>query len=308
MEQFFFGRYLKSDDPWFRVGQVDVTTTLLVVIMGFVSMFVWAAEGNLGPIFRHLWLLPEADGLGSAAEGEIWRLITWPIPNEPDLWTVVLFVIFFMLGSPLEAQMGRRRYTGYLVAVTVIPAVTVTIIELLGGFGVPQGGVGGLRFVEIGVLAAFAASFPKASFWPGIPAWAIAGIVALIQVLREIGDGSDFRLVVLCMAIVVAVLGIRALGLAEASSWIPKVPLPAALGGAPGQSSGRTSGRSKRRRRRSSGGLHAVPLHDQRRHDQEDREIDALLDLVARDGIESLTKQQRKRLEQLSRERRKRNQ
>ena len=30
-------------------------------------------------------------------EGQIWRLVTWPIANEPDLWTVVTIAISIAL-------------------------------------------------------------------------------------------------------------------------------------------------------------------------------------------------------------------
>ena len=73
-------------------------------------MIVWGIEGRFGPIFRELVLVSEDYSLGSVLEGDIWRLATWPIPNEPHFWTIILFAIFYMLGSQIEALLGRWRF------------------------------------------------------------------------------------------------------------------------------------------------------------------------------------------------------
>src|SRR5262245_33441806 len=36
-----------QDDPWFRIGAVDVNTSLLVALMCAVSLFVWAASPDV---------------------------------------------------------------------------------------------------------------------------------------------------------------------------------------------------------------------------------------------------------------------
>ena len=33
-----------AGDPWFRIGTIDVTTTVLVVLLCVASMFVWALD------------------------------------------------------------------------------------------------------------------------------------------------------------------------------------------------------------------------------------------------------------------------
>ena len=80
------------------------------------------------------------------AEGQIWRLVTWPLPTEPSLWTLLLVAVFWMLGSQLEALMGRMRFTFFLLVLTVVPALVMTALEFTDIFGFAYG----LRYVELG--------------------------------------------------------------------------------------------------------------------------------------------------------------
>ena len=297
-------RFGYSDDPWFRIGTFGVSTTVFVVGLGVISMIIWAAEGRYGPIFRELLLVSEHFAFGSVLEGEIWRLITWPIPNEPDFWTIILFAIFYMLGSQIEALLGRWRFAFFLLALTVVPSVVVTALEALTGI---EGWVGGLRMVEVGVLVAFAAQYSQARFWPGIPGWVIAVVIVGLDVLQYTSNRNWFALVVLACTVVVALLGIRAFGYATNLTWIPKLSLASSSGesssgqksagqkSAGQKSSGQISSglREPRSRRRSRDHLRAVPTRDE----SVTPEMDALLDKVASRGLDSLTRKQRKQLE-----------
>ncbi|WP_419920082.1 DUF6576 domain-containing protein [Candidatus Poriferisocius sp.] len=256
-------------------------------------MFIWGIEGDYGPIFRHLVLVSRdfAD-FGSVLEGDIWRLITWPIPNEPDIWTIILFAIFYMLGSQLERLVGRSRFAWFLVLLTVVPATMVTGLEAVVGI---NGGVGGLRLVEVGVLVAFAAQYAHARFWPGIPGWVIAVVIVGLDGLRAIGNRDEYTLILLASTVTVALLGIRALGYATEQKWIPKLSLEP-------RSSGSSRGSRVRHRSRGRGHLRAVRPSDE----PVSPEIDALLDQVAGQGLTSLTRRQRRKLKAHSRRLRRR--
>lgn len=279
-------RFGYSDDPWFRIGGFAVTTTAFVVGLGIVSMIIWAAEGRYGPIFRNLVLVSQDFSFGSVLEGEIWRLITWPIPNEPNFWTIILFAVFYMLGSQIETLLGRRRFAWFLVALTVIPAAMVTGLEAVAGI---SGGIGGLRLVEVGVLVAFAAQYAQARFWPGIPGWVIAVVIVGLDVLQAVSERDEYALILLACTVAVALLGIRAFGYATNLKWIPKMTLASA------SSQSETGARSSKSRRRSRrrDHLQAIPSANE----PVTPEMDALLDQVASQGLDSLTRKQRKQLE-----------
>lgn len=279
-------RFGYSDDPWFRIGGYPVSTTAFVVGLGVISMIIWGIEGRFGPLFRELVLVSEDYSLGSVVEGDVWRLVTWPIPNEPDIWTIILFAIFYMLGSQIESLLGRWRFAFFLIALTLVPAVIVTAVEAVSGI---NGYVAGLRMVEVGVLVAFAAQYAHARFWPGIPGWVIAVVIVGLDAIQALGNRNWFALIVLACTVAVALLGIRAFGYATNLAWIPKLSLASSSGQS---SSGGREPRS-RRRSRSRDHLRAVPMSDEK----VSPEIDALLDQVSSQGLDSLTRKQRKQLE-----------
>jgi len=307
MRSFNMGRF-GSDDPWFRVGNLDVNTTIFVVGVGLISMFVWAAEGPGRAISKYLWLASDDLGAftgGSVLGGQIWRLVTWPIPNEPDFWTLILFAVFFMLGSQIEGAMGRRLFAIYLLIMTVIPAIIVTLYELITG---STGLVAGLRPLELGVLCAFAVRYPMARFWPGVPAWGIAGFLIALELLRDIGNRDSHAIVLLFAILAVSMVALRSMGFAEEAEWIPKVPLPANLGGDARPTNRGASTTKRKRRSRANLSVAPAPVEGTRRElsKLEEAEMDAILDQVSERGMDSLTPQQRSRLEEHAKRLRKR--
>lgn len=288
--------------PWFRIGNIDVTTTVAIVGVGVLWMFVWAIEGRSHVLSQRLYLISSEFGVGSVTEGQVWRLVTWPVVNEPDIWAIILFAVFYMLGNQMENLMGRKPFLWFIALLTMVPAVMVTLFEvLMPGF---EGFAFGLRFVELGILVAFAAQYPTARFWPGIPAWGLAAIIVGLDFLQALGARNDYQFTMLVFTVVVGVVGIRSFGFANELHWVPKVPLPASM---TGESPSPRAARPQRRRRRSrgKGNLSSVPPPPSE-SPSADMEIDALLDQVADSGLDSLSKEQRRRLEDHSKRLRKR--
>ncbi len=290
-----FRNFGESDDPWFRVGQVAVTTTVIVSAMSVAYMFVWAFEGFDRPITTKL-LLNAGSRHGTVGGGEIWRLVTWPLPTEPSLWTLLLVAVFWMLGSQLEALMGRRRFTFFLLVLTVVPALVMTALEFTDIFGFAYG----LRYVELGILVAFATQYSSIRFWPGIPAWGLAGIIVGMAMLQAISNQRGYELVLTVTMAFLAPLMLRALGHAEQHEWIPKFPLPAKLGGGPNHRPP-TRQRKRSQPRQRSTHLSSVPPPPPPPGDvAAQAKIDALLDKMGEHGLESLTEAERRTLEDLS--------
>lgn len=297
MRSFNLGNFGRGADPWFRIGTFDVTTTAALCAIGVISMFIGAIEGSNGPLLAGLEFFSD-----KVLSGQIWRVFTWPLPNRPDFWTLITIAIMFVLGSQLEASMGRQKFFALVVGMTVIPAVFTTILDVLG---LDPAYAGGLRLLELGVLCAFAAAYPTAKFFFGIPAWVLAAVIVVIEVL-SLSSFRVFSAIVFLLSVVfVALVGLRSMGFADEVSWIPKVPLPAPLGDSspsgPARSPKGRSGRATRTKTRKNPPLRAVPPAGPSPTTRlNDQEIDALLDQVSADGIDSLTKDQRRRLEQHS--------
>jgi len=287
-----------ASDPWFRIGTLDVTTTMLVVLASVATMFLWAISRDL---WMNLVLDPDA-----VRRGEVWRLVTWPLANQPSIWAVLTIAIFWYFGREIEGLLGRTRFAVMLLLLAVVPGVVATAL-----------GVGdySLVAIELAVFLVFIAEYPYTRFFFGIPAWAIGAVIVGIQVLQYLGYDETERLVVLFVTLAVAALTARAMGLAQSLPWIPKIPLPSSLGGAGGRRSGR-----KRRAPRSSGGgavidgpwgtssrssgpARGAPLPQPPRvmDDSSDQvELDLLLDKISAAGMDGLSPDEKRRLNELS--------
>jgi membrane associated rhomboid family serine protease len=268
-------------DPWFRIGTLEVTTTVFVVLLGVVAMFLWAIDPR---IIDPLLLLS-----GKVRHGEVWRIVTWPAYNPPSLSAVISIAIFWWFGRDMESLFGRRRFLWFLLAITIIPGLVATALSLDQGT---------LRFIELGVFVAFSAEHPNARFFFGIPAWVIAAVIVGIDILQMAGLRQGDRIVFLLVVCLVSLLVLRAYGFGEVlARFIPQIKLPG-VGGA------RTT---TRRPRRGSPSPEPRPVVVQgpwqpTSPDEIARQarIDSLLDKIAATGLDSLTADERKWLNDAS--------
>ena len=124
------GYFGKSGVPsWLSVqalrlsgGHPGLLVMILTFLAGVISMFVYAISPSLlEPLF---FIAP------LVREGEVWRIVTWPIPNPPDIWTVIGLVFFWFVGHRVEDLIGHRRQAVLIAAMIVLPALVVTAIPL----------------------------------------------------------------------------------------------------------------------------------------------------------------------------------
>lgn len=281
-----------QSDPWFRLGAVDVTTTVIITFLCVLSFFVYAADKE---VLYNLYLVPSENfTTGSVKGGQVWRLVTWPLANPPSIFVALSIAIFWYLGSRIEAQLGRVRYLWLVGLAVVIPALIAV------GLDVP---VWGIRTLEVAIFVVFVMENPKMPFFFGLPAWILAVVIVGIDILQLLGDRQSEVLVVYLTCIITAVLTARSFGMLNDYPWMPKVKLP-------GQ--GRRHDAKKRRPAARSGGSSREvvidgpwpttptykPMHDQ-------AEVDQILDKIALVGMDGLTADEKKRLNDASKRLRK---
>ena len=227
-----------ASDPWFRIGTLDVGTTVLVILLSVASMVLWAIGGNeIDSFWGHLVLIPD-----EVTSGQIWRVVTWPLANEPGIWEVITLAIFWYFGREIEGMLGRARFAVLLLLLTIIPGLAAVLLDIT---------LFGLNPVELAVFLIFIAEYPFARFFFGIPAWAIGAVIVGIQVLQYLGNRQEDLILLLAVTIAVAALSARSMGLATSLPWIPKIPFPGSGGG--------SSRRSRPRRSRGGGEVVSGP-------------------------------------------------
>jgi membrane associated rhomboid family serine protease len=271
----FFGQR-SPDEGWFRVGTFEVTTTVFIAAASTISMFLWALDTRLvEPLV--LWA-------SDVWSGQIWRLVTWPLANEPSIWTAISIALFYLFGREVERSLGRRRFVWFVGYVVLVPAVVAVLLSLNNA---------GLFSVTTALFLTFIAAYPTARGFFGIPLWIFGVVFVGIDILQLIGLRDFDRLVLVLVGCAIALVAARAFGLSELE-WIPRVPLPGS-GASPRPVRPRRTARSPRR-----GHAEVVPLRPPTDPRQE-AEIDALLDKISESGLDSLTPEERRRLDEHSR-------
>lgn len=269
-----------SRDGWFRVGSIDVTTTALMVALAIGSMFWYAVDKvSLGKLVFAGALV---------REGDVWRVATWPIANPLDqqaIWIILTLVFFWFLGHRIEELAGRTRFTWLLVAMTIVPAALVTAIHF-DSFGASYG----LRVLSIGLVAVFALEYPNVSFFFGVPAWVMALIYIVIDALYYVSDERYESLLLELLVIAVGIVGARQCGLLAELGFIPQV-----LGKRRG-----TASTPAKRRKGSGPTVVAGPWGDSAHSSADQTELDLLLDKISANGMDSLSKGEKARLNELS--------
>jgi membrane associated rhomboid family serine protease len=262
------------NDPWFRVGTIEIGSAALLGLMCVVSVFVYALEPVDKPILTKLALIPD-----EVRSGQVWRVFTWPLANGLDrqlLWVIVSIAVLWYFGSRLEEQVGRIKFAWFLFAIIVIPGLVGTALDL------PQAGV---HTVQLVVLLTFIAEYPNVRFFFGIPAWVLGAVYVGAEMLQLMGDRDGRRLVFFIVSLLVGAFAARAVGMLENFPWIPKISMPHRR-------------RQPKQSRRPA--VVAGPWAGSGTVSAAQSELDELLDKISATGINSLSKAEKERLNELS--------
>jgi hypothetical protein len=286
----------RPNDGWFRVGNYDITTTDILCGLSVLSMFLWG-------LFGEAWnRLPFAPVL--VRDFEVWRLVTWPVASEPAIWPLLGIVFFWLFGQQLESLFGRGKFVVWVLALTIVPAVVLTVLGPLDNsidFMIQYG----LSTLFLGGIWVYAATYPGVKWFEVIPLWALAAVFTVLNLLQAQGSGATGQVIFLLVSVAVALVAGRSLGLA--TGWpIPHLPLD-------GVASGSRSPKRKSKPKRSAGPgssrgvvqgpwknapAPAPPSASPSPADQ--IELDALLDKIGANGMDSLSTDEKKRLNDLS--------
>jgi membrane associated rhomboid family serine protease len=254
-----------------------------IVLVYVVSMLatVLLKFTPLGPGL--MWLPFQSDAV---LHGQIWRIVTYGLVNEPSLNFAIDMVMIAWFGREVERAFGRRTFLIFYAGVYLVAPLLFTVL----GPWLPL-----IRVGETGALAifvAFATIYPEALMMFNLLAkWAaiiLVGIFSLIAINYR--DWTDLLSLWATCGFAYAFVRHH-----QGHFSLPKLPrfggkpklrvlpdLPAkksATGSAPSSSS--SSG--------SASSLSAAA------------EVDALLDKIAKSGYASLTAKERERLESQSR-------
>lgn len=279
---------------WFRVGQLEVTTTALLVLLGAASMLVWVVSpSSLDSLYFDPFLVRQ--------EGELWRIVTWPIGAGLSLWGVVGLFFLWFVGHMVEDRTSRKRYVSLIALIVLVPAAIVSAIP----FSVEaSSGSAGMRTIGLAMLVVIAVDEPQMPGFFGIPIWVIAAVIVGVDALLYVAGRVWGGLLLFVLGLVIAVVGSAMIGAITALPGIKRlkdVPGPSSRGSRKrfGRGKGRKGGGTVTQGPWTTPSGFTPPSGGPSRLEQ--AELDVLLDKIGQSGIGSLSKQERDRLDELSR-------
>jgi membrane associated rhomboid family serine protease len=262
-------------EGWFRLGPVEMTSTVIVLSLSVVSLFLYAADPSL--------LSPFVFSATGVTSGQVWRLVTWPLVAVPDFTALITFLLFYLFGRDIERILGRRRFLWFLLPLTLVPPLVVTLLSFVAG----QDPVAGLRLLAIAIIVAYIAINPTARTFFDLPFWVLYAVLLGIYALSFIGNREWTALEFGALEVGLGLLLARSFHLSRLS-WIPSIPLPSFM---TGEGPGRTVAKKDKLEKRAAH-LKVIRTDD----------INRILEKINDHGMDSLTREERRQLDDFSRD------
>jgi membrane associated rhomboid family serine protease len=259
-------------------GHPIYAATLLVVIhVGMLLFWMVASALHLGGLMDLLSL----HSVAVLRHGWVWQPLTYALVHPPApalavLWFAVEMYMLWIFGRELERFFGRRLFLQFYAGMWLL----IPTLHLLLGLLEPQI-IYGSQTIHFAVFLAFATLYPNALFMFGIPAKWFAVILVAAQAISYIASTAYGELLVFGVIVASAYYFVL---YQRGEVTFPKMRWP-------------------RRQPR----FHVVPRNTppvqkvklvQQSASMDD--VDALLDKIARTGLNSLSAAERARLERAS--------
>jgi rhomboid family protein len=264
-------RNFEQCEPLMWVGRVPVYLSTAIAFAHAVTMVFTALALASGAkwFFQILEFSPQS----AIGKLHLWQFGTYAFVNRPDIFTLIQLVLLAFFGRDVEKFIGRRAFA-WLYAILVLAAPV--LLSALSFLGLEILGVSGSSEVHFAIFVAFAMIYPGAEIFFGIQARWIAVALLGIYTLQMLASQQWISLSILWWECGVSAAwmmreGVRSFSLPSVST----IPLK------------RPERRTKPARREPE---KEVELYDS---------IDPILEKIARQGIGSLTRGEREKLERV---------
>lgn len=263
------------------MGRVPVYLATVLAMVHGATMILFAlvsAAGHQGWLVSTFIFSPSA----VMQDFQIWRFVTYAFVNQPDFMTALQLIFLAMFGQEVEKFLGRTSFAWLYGLLVVAAPLLATFFSF---FGV-SGRLVGSDIPHFAVFIAFVLIYPNVAMFFGILAkWlgiALFGLYSLILLSNQ----NWVPLAIFWGECAVAALWLAREGVSSVAAFA--IPSPLAWW----------------KSRRTKRNFHIVPRESRPAPKKEKAEpssayesIDPILDKIARQGIGSLTKGERDKLE-----------
>lgn len=254
---------------WWKGNPIYLSAIL--ALAGVASMIVTAI---LGPALAN-YLVFTFEGL---THFRLWTPVTYIVVNWPSIWILLGCFMLWRFGEAVERHLGRRSFVRMLVILLFVSPVLVSLAAFLGS----ARGCSGMMELEFGVFIAFATLYPRAQIsliFFTLEVWVIAAAIVSISALSSIASRDWISLIMLAGQVGTAIAYIRyeqgALKMPDLAAFKPTPPK---------QSLPRMS-------------VGPAPTRTLRKHSPA---VDDILEKISREGMHSLTEEERRILDKAS--------
>jgi len=275
-----------EEEPLFHLGEFPVRLITLLVALhsaAMVAATLLIASGH-GALLDFLTY-----NSSEVARGQVWRVVSYAFVAGPSVWFLLEMLMLYYFGQEVERGLGWKRFAILYAGLILLAPLLLQAVSVSGRVQV----FAGAQEVNFAIFAAFTAMHPGAQFFFGVAArWVFAGLLA-ISALQDLAGHQPSRVLVLVASSLLAVVLMKRAGFNEPlfglSRWwrIPDFlkPRPRFSVVEGGKSSSVPMPREIRSGRRAT----AV---------DPEAELDRLLEKISRNGIGSLSAEERNSLEQ----------
>jgi membrane associated rhomboid family serine protease len=264
-------RNFEQCEPLTWVGRVPVyLSTAIAFAHGLMMVFTALALASGAEWFFGLLAFSPQSSVGKL---QLWQFVTYAFVNRPEIFTLIQLVLLAFFGRDVEKFIGRKAFAWlYAVLILSIPV----LLSLLSFLGIESGTYYGSDAVHFAVFVAFVMIYPGAEIFFGIQARWIAIALLGIYTLQMLAYRQWINLSILWWSCGLAALwmmreGVRTFSLPSVSN----LPL--------------------RRPERHSKPANREPVKEGELYES----IDPILEKIARQGIGSLTRGEREKLERV---------
>lgn len=272
------------NEPLTWMGRVPVYLATVLAMAHGVAMILFAVVGASG---RANWLIDTFSFSPQAGvfDLQVWRFVTYAFVNPPSILTAFQLVMLAMFGQEVEKFLGRVSFAWLYALLILAGPVILTVFSFLGFFGM----VSGSDTPHFAIFIAFVLIYPNASLLFGILAKWLGIALFGVYSLQLLANQSWTYLGLFWGECAVAALWLAREGVSSVASFA--IPSPRAWWRA------RQSKRNLRVVPRDSGHAKTVAVSKKAEPSSAYESIDPILDKIARQGIGSLTKAEREKLE-----------
>ncbi len=143
-----------------KIGKYAISNLIVYLLLGYaIGYLLQFGQRFTGiPYLNYLMLEPYY-----IFRGQIWRLVTWvviPPSNTNILFAVIMFFLYYQLGTTLERTWGAFRFNVYIFGGMLFTVIGAFITYVIYGPTVPIGSFISTYYINLSIFLAFSTCFP----------------------------------------------------------------------------------------------------------------------------------------------------